>query len=140
MEYEIKAVIKELKQLSEAAKVTYPVPTMEDIQEVEESLRKKFSEEYKYFLKEITNVMVNTLEPFVLLAGSKSLRLDPKSGMQEAWKMGVPKDWLPICEDNSNYYCLLEDGTVRFWSHDGTTDEKWENLAHWIKDVWIDEN
>ena len=36
-----------------------------------------------------------------------------------AWEIwGVPRDWLPFCDDNSDFYCLDGD-RVRFWSHDG---------------------
>lgn len=35
-----------------------------------------------------------------------------------AWSRGVPKDYLPFCYDNADYYCVsLTTGRVRFWSH-----------------------
>ena len=55
-----------------------------------------------------------------------------------ARKQGVPESWLPICEDNGNYYCLLEDGSVSYWSHDGPYDETWPSLANWIKYAWVE--
>ncbi|TGK89255.1 SMI1/KNR4 family protein, partial [Leptospira noumeaensis] len=58
---------------------------------------------------------------------------------KEAWtKMNVPKNLLPICEDNGNYYCLNNINEVLYWSHDGISEEKWNDLASWIKEVWID--
>ena len=54
--------------------------------------------------------------------------------------MGVPEDWIPICEDNSNFYCYTPDGTIRYWDHNGANDESWPNLATWIKEVWIEGN
>ncbi|RML47676.1 hypothetical protein APX70_02631, partial [Pseudomonas syringae pv. maculicola] len=41
-------------------------------------------------------------------------------------------------EDNGNYYCLLEDGSVIYWVHDGRSNETWPSLASWIKHAWID--
>ncbi len=35
---------------------------------------------------------------------------------------------------------LDESGEIRFWSHDGATDERWSDLATWVKEVWIEEN
>jgi len=29
-------------------------------------------------------------------------------------------------------------GEVEFWSSDGTATDKWDNLAVWIKEVWIE--
>jgi len=53
--------------------------------------------------------------------------------------MGVPGDWLPFCQDNADYFCL--DGRiVRYWSHDGETDEQWPDLGTWISEVWIGES
>ena len=43
----------------------------------------------------------------------------------------LPAELLPICEDNSDYYCLNPWGEVVFWSHNGVTDEKWANVAEW---------
>jgi hypothetical protein len=30
-------------------------------------------------------------------------------------------------------------GEVVFWSHEGATDERWPDLATWIREVWIAE-
>ena len=54
--------------------------------------------------------------------------------------MGVPKSLVPIAEDNGDYYCMNEAGEFLYWSHDGTTDEKWPSLENWIQEVWINEN
>jgi hypothetical protein len=54
----------------------------------------------------------------------------------EAWEMGVPRGWLPFCEDNADYFCL-EGNIVRYWSHNGDTDEHWPDLGTWIDQVWI---
>ncbi|MGF1816979.1 SMI1/KNR4 family protein [Vibrio splendidus] len=43
----------------------------------------------------------------------------------------LPAELLPICEDNSDYYCLNPSGEVVFWSHNGVTDEEWTNVAEW---------
>ena len=56
-----------------------------------------------------------------------------------AWEdMELPRRLLPFCADNGDYYCFAPDGTVKFWSHNGTTDESWPDLASWIKQVWIE--
>lgn len=42
--------------------------------------------------------------------------------------LGLPEDLLPICENNSDYYCLTKAGEVVYWSHNGTTEESWLNV------------
>ncbi|TKT79342.1 SMI1/KNR4 family protein [Aquamicrobium sp. LC103] len=58
--------------------------------------------------------------------------------LQEARQAGVPEDWMPICSDNADYYCLLPDGTVELWSHDAMFEGKWASLAEWIMQDWIE--
>ncbi len=43
----------------------------------------------------------------------------------------LPKGLYPICENNSDYYCLNQKGEVVFWTHNGTTDERWLNVTVW---------
>ncbi len=57
--------------------------------------------------------------------------------IQKARSAGLLDNWLPICEDNGDYYCIAPDGRVRFWSHDGPSDESWPDLATWVGEVWI---
>lgn len=60
--------------------------------------------------------------------------------LDNAKEWGIPEDWIPICEDNSNFYCYAPDGTICYWDHNGPNDESWPNLATWIKEVWIEGN
>ena len=88
-------------------------------------------------MKQASDVFVGDLNPLIVTASGNAPG-ELAVAITDARAMGLPRDWLPICEDNGNYYCLTDDGTVRFWSHDGATDEKWHSLAVWIKTVWID--
>ena len=60
--------------------------------------------------------------------------------LSDAREQGVPEAWLPICEDNGSYYCIDPKGITRFWTTDGNSNEQWDNIATWIKQVWIEEN
>ncbi|MEA2635772.1 MAG: hypothetical protein QOH92_2539 [Chloroflexota bacterium] len=78
--------------------------------------------------------MFSTLEPCVVTPDAGYLDLVKKA--REAWETGVPRDWLPFCDDNSDYYCV-DGNEVRYWSHNGATDEHWPDLGTWIDRVWI---
>jgi len=59
---------------------------------------------------------------------------------KEAWEdYGVPRNLLPICENNADFYCINQAGEVVFWSHNGWSNEKWQDPASWIEEVWIGE-
>lgn len=78
-----------------------------------------------------------TVEPAVVTPDAGHLDLvDVAKG---AWELGVPKELLPFCESNGDYYCLKPGGRLVYWSHDGAADESWLDLAHWIQGVWIEE-
>jgi hypothetical protein len=52
----------------------------------------------------------------------------------------VPKTLLPICEDNANFYCMNDGSEAVFWFHNGSSCEKWRDLASWIEAAWIGES
>lgn len=62
--------------------------------------------------------------------------------VHDAWDQGVPKDWLPFCNDNGDYHCInFDTGEVRFWSSDAldfteSTGDQWSSFYEWIVDDW----
>ena len=115
----------------------FRIPTDEEIADAERKLSFAFPSAYKEFLKGGGNVANAKFEAAVVLPGSSYLDLFEIA--QTAWsKFGVPKNWLPFVCDNSDYYCITEVGEVRFWSHDGPTDEKWSNFSAWFQQVCVE--
>jgi len=134
--YNLDNAIAELKSLSVDTPKKPELPDGHLIHKYEEKIGFKFPDDYKRFLMEASDVCVGTLSPLIVTndinaPGELSLAL------AEGREFGLPEDWLPICEDNGDYYCILADGKIRFWSHDGATDDRWPNLETWIKEVWI---
>ena len=97
-----------------------------------------FPQDYKIFLKSVSNAFVGYLSPFTLRKELSEGYRDLYAGVQAAREAGVSEHWLSICEDNGDYYCLLQDGTLRFWDHTGVSEEKWPDLATWAHDVWVE--
>lgn len=138
MNYDINNVVAELKMLRLRLPEAQILPDDELLNDYEKELGFKFPLDYRYFLKEASDSVLNGKDSLRATIGRDSPR-ELIINANEAWEQGVPRDWLPFCEDNGNYYCLAECGEVRFWSHDGPSDENWPSLAVWIKRVWIDE-
>lgn len=131
-------VLSELRGLNEPVPKPLRLPTTAEVNLAENTLRLKFPEDYRRYLLEASDVVFGTLEPAVVTPDAGHLSLVEMA--EAAWdEMELPRDLLPFCEDNGDYYCLAPDGTIRFWSHNGTTDESWPDLATWIKEVWIEE-
>lgn len=98
-----------------------------------------FPKDYKKVLKEISNIFYGTIE-LASLTDEKECYRGLSQILNDAREQGLPEDWLPICEDNGSYYCLSPNHKIRYWTADGYSDEQWEDLADWIKQVWIDGN
>jgi len=134
----IAEVIAELRELNQLVQAPLRLPSEGELTAAERLLNRKFPEDYRQYLLEASDVVYGTLEPAVVVPDAGYLYLVELA--ESAWtEMELPRDLLPICEDNGDYYCLNNNGEVCFWSHNGTTDEKWPDLAAWIKEVWINE-
>lgn len=127
--------IAELRSLNEPVPIPLRRPSEEEIENVEKQLGVRFHPDYQRFLLEAGDVVFGTLEPATIPKESGHTYIVPL--VRNAWGRGVPRRWLPIAEDNGNYYCMNDAGEVSYWSHDGSTNEKWSSLAVWIKKVWI---
>jgi hypothetical protein len=132
---DIGQAISELRALNEPVPKPRRLPTEDEVRTAQQQLGVEFPADYRRYLLEASDVVLGTKEPCVVNLGRPGYR-DLVTTAQEAWELGVPRDCLAFCEDNGDYYCL-DRGTVRFWSHDGESNERWTDLGTWITDVWI---
>jgi len=131
-------VLAELRDLNEPVPKPLRLPTETDVNLAENRLGRKFPDDYRRYLLEASDVVYGTLEPAIVTPDAG--HLDLAEIAESAWdEKDLPRDLLPFCEDNGDYYCLTADGAIKFWSHNGTTDESWKDLATWIKEVWIEQ-
>jgi len=130
-------IIAELRELNEPVPKPFRLPTEAEVSAAEKRLNVKFHEDYRRFLLEASDVVVGSLEPAMVASDCGYLNLCEIA--EYAWdEMELPLTLLPICEDNGDYYCLNKKGEIEFWTPDGAANEKWDSLAVWIKEVWID--
>lgn len=119
----------------------YNKPDDDTIAYYENELGLKFHDLYKIFLKQLSDCVVDDYDFFTLTpSNQKPFFSDLITEAVKAWGLGVPRNWIPFCEDNGNYFCVDEEGVVHYWDHNGPTDERWDNLADWMQQVLIDEN
>jgi hypothetical protein len=131
-------ILAELRELNEPVPTALRLPTAAEVNLAENRLGVVFPADYRRYLLESSDVVFGALEPAIVTPDAGHLSLVDMA--QSAWEeMDLPPELLPFCEDNGDYYCLAPDGTVKFWSHNGATDEAWPNLATWIKEVWIEQ-
>jgi hypothetical protein len=103
--YNIDDAIAELKALAVKTPKTPPLPNDALLNEYERELGFSFPADYRKFLKEASNVFVGTLEPLIA-TDMRNARGELSVALIEARRVGLPRDLLPICEDNGDYYCF----------------------------------
>lgn len=133
----IAEVVAELRSLNEPVPIPPRLPTEAEVAAAEKRLNVRFHPDYRYYLLHGSDVTYGVLEPAMVTPNAG--HLDLIQMVTDAWDVGVPRESLPFCESNGDYYCLQPDGRVVYWSHNGTTDESWPDLANWIQQVWMED-
>ena len=139
MQNKLDNIIQELKELSGNSRLNIELPDDIFISAYERKIGFIFPKDYKKVLKEISNIFYGTIE-LASLTDEKEYYRGLSQILNDAREQGLPENWLPICEDNGSYYCLSPNHKIRYWTADGYSDEQWEDLADWIKQVWMDGN
>lgn len=115
----------------------FRIATDAEIAKAERNLNFLFPPAYVEFLKGGSDVANASFEPAVILPGSSHLDLFEIA--DTAWSQcGVPKEWLPFIEDNGDYFCVSQTGEVRYWSHNGPTNERWPDFSAWFQQVCVE--
>jgi hypothetical protein len=131
-------VIEQLRELNEPVPVPLELPDDERLVEVEEELLINLPFGLREFLLLVSDVVYGRLEP-VTASDPQSHTYLPEVAAN-AWDAGVERDLLPICQDGPDYYVVDLEGEVMLF--DGTThemtNESWETVWHWARDVWLE--
>ncbi|MEM6160091.1 SMI1/KNR4 family protein [Erwinia sp. P6884] len=136
MKDDLDDAINNLITLSGDERNNLPLPDDYLISEYEKNTGFTFPVDYKESLKRAGNIFYGTIE-LLSLTKDNTYYSELASALADARQQGLPHDWLPICEDNGSYYCITPEGTIRYWTTDGYSNDQWPNLANWINEVWI---
>lgn len=127
------------EQLLEASLETaFPLelPTMDDIVEAQEEMLIHIPPDFRDYLLNCSNAIYGQLEP-VTVADPNTHTYLPEVAA-EAWSQGMPREYIPLCQDGNNYYCVDETGVVLLWQpHTEEPEEIAENLWYWVRDIWL---
>jgi SMI1-KNR4 cell-wall len=138
----MKAIFEKIKELGW---IDSGINNATDIQieNVESILNIKFPKTYILFVKEYLNIRLGSYE-ILTLNSDDNLYLIAQ--FEDAKKyFDLPEHLIPFLEDNGDYFCFdttkINDGeySVKYWSHNGTTDEKWDNFMDWVEKCWLGE-
>ncbi|MCL6271543.1 SMI1/KNR4 family protein [Sansalvadorimonas sp. 2012CJ34-2] len=130
-------VIELLRERSEDIPTPLELPEDDDLVLVQEQILIHLPDEYKIFLKEVSDVVCGSLEPATVTDENSHTYLPEMTSI--AWDIGMPRELITICEAPDGYYCIEQDGVVRFWDRDeGLTEDEWPTIWHWARDIWLE--
>ena len=130
-------VIELLRERSEDVPTPLELPEDDDLVLVQEQILIHLPDEYKIFLKEVSDVVCGSLEPATVTDENSHTYLPEMTSL--AWDIGMPRELITICEAPEGYYCIEQDDVIRFWSReDGLSEDEWPSIWHWARDVWLE--
>jgi len=134
----INEVAERLAALSIDTAFPLSLPEMDDIVEAQEEMLIHIPPVFREYLLHSSDAIYGTLEP-VTVADANAHTYLPEVAA-EAWAAGMPRDTLPLCPLDGDYYCIGSDDTVYLWhSHSDELEEVAESVWYWVNDIWIGE-
>lgn len=130
-------VLEQLRENSARVAVPLELPTDDQLVDVEEQILIPIPPEMREFMLNTGDIIYGTLEP-VTAADPHSHTYLPDVAAN-AWSEGVPREFVPICFTDGQYYVIAQDGEILLWSTEsGEAENEWSSIWHWAKDVWLE--
>ncbi|KTT31724.1 cell wall assembly protein [Pseudomonas oryzihabitans] len=130
-------VIERLREENEPVPVPLELPDEDLLVEIEEELLISLPPEFREFLLTVSDVVYGRIEP-VTVTDPQSHTYLPEVAAT-AWDEGLPREYIPLCaSDDDGYYCVSQEGEVLLWEDGDLTDESWDSVWVWARDVWLE--
>jgi hypothetical protein len=128
-------LIDELREANQPVPIPLELPEEDDLVEVQEALFISLNEDFQEFMLTVSDVVYGTLEPVTASDPTSHTYLPEVAAI--AWDAGLPRDLVPLCEHRGNYYGVNEEGEVQYWEGGVKTEQSWESVWYWARDVWL---
>ena len=130
-------VYQKLREMNADVLVPLELPDEDTLVEIEEEILIQLPHEYREFLLKVSDVIFGSIEPATVTDPQSHTYLPELAAT--AWSVGVPREFIPICEVAGDYYVIGEEGEVKLWRDgDIDEDESWSTIWHWARDVWLE--
>ncbi len=128
-------IVDELRALNEDRFGSVELPDIDTLVEVEEQLLIGLPNEFKEYLLTLSDVVYGKIEP--VTASDPQMHSYLPEVAAVAWDAGVPRETIPICEYQGNYFIVTQEGEVQYWVDGEIQEQEWESVWKWIEDVWL---
>ena len=128
-------IIEELRAVNQPVPVPLELPDEDELVEVQEALFISLDKDFREFMLTVSDVVYGTMEPVTASDPSSHTYLPEVAAT--AWESGLPRDLVPLCEYRGSYYAVNEEGEVQLWESGVQSEERWETVWYWARDVWL---
>lgn len=139
MNNSLEQAIEKIKIASNGERYRIPAPDDNIINRYKSKHNITIYDDHRTILKKASNILYGGIELLTITENENSRR-ELYPAYHFLTEQNCPEGWVPIAEDNGDYYCITPQSEVRFWSHNGTNDEVWDSVADWVIDVWLEGN
>ncbi|MFK0573323.1 SMI1/KNR4 family protein [Endozoicomonas sp.] len=129
-------VMEELRERALDVSIPLELPDEDLLVEVEEQILISIPYEFREFLLQVSDVIYGSMEPVTVTDPHSHTYLPEVAAT--AWAAGLPRELIPICEHQDNYYGVSEEGEVVLWADGELTEESWPSVWLWVRDVWLE--
>ena len=128
-------LLEELRAGAEDIPVPLELPEHDQIVVAQEEVLMPFPREFIEFLLETGDIVFGSIEPVTVADAGSHTYLPEVTSI--AWEQGMPREMVAICESQGGFYCIAQDGEVKFWRDGDFDNETWETIWYWVRDVWL---
>ena len=127
-------VVDELRENALELAAPLELPDEDMLVEIEEQILVPLPYEFREFLLQVSDVVYGAIEPVTVTDPHSHTYLPEVAAT--AWAAGMPRELIPVCEHQGEYYGISEDGEVVRWNGD-VTEDSWPSIWHWVRDIWL---
>ncbi|WP_299011221.1 SMI1/KNR4 family protein [uncultured Shewanella sp.] len=128
-------IIEQLQSVSESVPVPLELPTFEQLVEVEEQILIPLPMALKEYLLYASDVIYGYLEPVTVSDPHSHTYLPEVTSY--AWSIGMPREYIAICQQGDSFYCIDQESQVMLWSEGEMQEDSWESFWQWAEEVWL---
>lgn len=128
-------VVDELRENAQELAAPLELPDEDMLVEIEEQILVPLPYEFREFLLQVSDVVYGSMEPVTVTDPNSHTYLPEVAA--NAWAQGMPRELIPVCEYQGEYYGISEDGEVVRWTDGEVTEDSWPSIWLWARDVWL---
>tara|TARA_B100002049_G_C16009394_1_gene345111 strand:- start:334 stop:756 length:423 start_codon:yes stop_codon:yes gene_type:complete len=131
-------LVDELREKNEDRFGSVALPDLDLLVEIEEQILISLPKELKELLLSVSDVVYGPIEP--VTASDPQLHTYLPEVAAVAWDRGVPREFIPICQYQDNFFLVSQEGDVSYWLDGEMHEKEWDSIWNWVDDVWLSGN